>query len=131
MSRYCLDTSAYSHFKRGDRAVVELIDTAEWVGVPAVVLGELWSGFLAGGHLERNAADLAEFLANPVVHEIPIGREIARLYAEILTALRRGGTPVPTNDVWIAAAAAHSGTSVLTYDGHFQSIVRVGAVILA
>jgi predicted nucleic acid-binding protein len=110
---------------------VELIDTAEWVGIPAVALGELWAGFLAGGRFEQNVAELAEFLANPAVHEIPIGREIARLYAEILVSLRRAGTPIPTNDIWIAAAAAHAGAAVLTYDGHFQSIGRVGSVVLS
>jgi hypothetical protein len=46
LSRYCLDTSAYTHFKSGDPAVVDLIDTAAWIGVPSVVLGELWMSFL-------------------------------------------------------------------------------------
>jgi len=48
MSRLCLDTSAYSHFKLGDRRAVQLIDSAEWVGVPSIVVGELWTGFLFG-----------------------------------------------------------------------------------
>ncbi len=42
MSRFCLDTSAYSNFKRGDPAVVQLIDSADWLGMPSIVLGELW-----------------------------------------------------------------------------------------
>ena len=48
MTRICLDTSAYSRFKRGEAAAIEVIDEAEWVGVPAVVLGELRTGFLLG-----------------------------------------------------------------------------------
>ena len=48
MSRYCLDTSAYSHFKRGDPAVVDLIDRADWLGLPSIALGEIWIGFLLG-----------------------------------------------------------------------------------
>ena len=83
MSRYCLDTSAYSHFKRGDERVVGLLESAEWIGVPAVVLGELWMGFLGGARLERNLAELSEFLANPVVNELPVDGEVARVYAEI------------------------------------------------
>jgi len=67
LSRYCLDTSAYSYFKRGDPAVV---------------------------------------------------------------ALRRAGTPIPTNDVWIAASAFKAGATVLTYDHHFDTIQRVGSIIL-
>ena len=50
MSRCCLDTSAYSHFRRGDPEVVEILDGAEWVGVPAIALGEIRTGFLLGGH---------------------------------------------------------------------------------
>ena len=46
MSRYCLDTSAYSNFQRGDQRVVGILDRAEWVGVPAITLGELRTGFL-------------------------------------------------------------------------------------
>lgn len=67
MSRYCLDTSAYSHFQRGDPAVVELIDGAEWIGLPAVVLGELRVGLRLGGRWQANLAALAEFVAHPVV----------------------------------------------------------------
>ena len=55
----------------------------------------------------------------------------ARVYAEIVTALRRAGTPLPTNDIWIAAIAARNGATVLTYDPHFRSIERIGSVILA
>ena len=131
MSRYCLDTSAYSHFKRGDPAVVELVDSAEWIGVSSVVVGELWLGFLQGDRLARNQAELAEFLAHPVVEELVVDREVARVYAEIALALRRAGTPLPTNDVWIAAAASRAGATVLTYDPHFTRIQRVGAVVLA
>jgi predicted nucleic acid-binding protein len=130
VSRYCLDTSAYSHFKRGDSRVAELIDAADWIGVPAIVLGELWAGFLVGGRYDRNDAELGEFLAHPVVEELPVDADIARIYGEIITALRRAGTPLPTNDIWIAATAARNGATVLTYDPHFRSIERVGTVIL-
>jgi predicted nucleic acid-binding protein len=130
VTRYCLDTSAYSQFKRGAPEVVALLDSADWVGVPSVTLGELWVGFLLGGRLERSVAELREFLDHPVVHEIVVDREVARIYAEIVRALRKAGTPLPTNDVWIAAAAAHTGTTVLTYDEHFGSIERVASLIL-
>lgn len=130
MSRYCLDTSAYSHFKRGDANVVEAIDTAEWIGVPAVVLGELRTGFLLGNRRADNEAELREFLANPVVEELPVDRDVARIYAEIVVALRHAGTPLPTNDIWIAATGAHAGATVLTYDPHFRAIQRVGSVVL-
>lgn len=130
MNRYCLDTSAYSNFQRGNEEVVGLVDAAHWVGVPAVVVGELWTGFLQGDKRERNEAELADFLAHPSVAEIQVDHSVGRLYAEILVALRDRGTPLPTNDIWVAACAARSGSTVLTFDDHFAAIERVGSLIL-
>lgn len=110
--------------------MVEAIDSAEWLGVPAIVLGELQLGFLLGGQTERNRRELAEFLANPVVEEIRIDHEIAHVYGEIVLALRRAGTPLPTNDIWIAAATARSGATLLTFDAHFARIERIGSLVL-
>jgi tRNA(fMet)-specific endonuclease VapC len=109
---------------------VALIDRAEWIGVPAIVLGELRVGFRLGRHHDRNEATLAEFLANPVVEELPVEGEVARHYAEIVIDLRRIGTPIPTNDVWIAATAASRGAVVLSCDSHFEAITRVGSVVV-
>ena len=130
MSRYCLDTSAYSNFKRGFRDVVELLDSAEWIGFPSVVVGELWLGFLGGGRLDQNRAELQQFLANPMVERLVVDDEVGRIYAEITVALRRAGTRIPTNDIWIAATAARAGATVLTYDPHFTAIQRVGSLVL-
>jgi len=145
MNRYCLDTSAYSQFKRGNELVVGLIDSAEWIGVPSVVIGELLTGFFQGdrgghgkrgdkgGHgdrCERNESELAGFLSNPVVEELRVDHTVARLYAEIVISLRSRGTPLPTNDIWIGACAVRSGSTVLTFDEHFRSIERVGALVL-
>lgn len=130
MSRYILDTSAYSHFMRGESDVAELIDAADWVGIPVIVLGELWSGFLRGRRSEANERGLNEFLANPVVTEVEITKPVARAYADLLLALNEAGTPVPVNDIWIAACAVTAGASVLTYDAHFRQIRRAGSIVL-
>jgi tRNA(fMet)-specific endonuclease VapC len=132
VSRFCLDTSAYSRFHRGDdEQVIELLDRAEWIGIPAITLGELRTGFLLGSHPRRNEDQLRELLANPAVEEVPIDGEVSRHYAAIVADLRRAGTPLPTNDIWIAAAAARTGALVLTYDVHFAQVTRVGSVVLA
>ena len=130
MSRFCLDTSAYSHFKRGDSKVVELVDSADWLGMPFIVLGELWVGFIQGGRLEQNEAELNEFLANPVVELLAIDEEVAQIYAQILVALRKSATPIPTNDIWIAAVSVRYGATLLTYDAHFHAVTRLGSMVL-
>lgn len=130
MSSFCLDTSAYSNFRRGNKEVAALLDRAELVGVSTIVLGELRTGFLLGGKQRRNEIELDAFLDNPVVEVLPVDSETSRHYAEIVVELRRGGTPIPTNDIWIAATAARNGTAVLTCDDHFERIGRIGSVVI-
>lgn len=130
MSSFCLDTSAYSNFRRGNEELEALLDRAELVGMPTVALGELRTGFLLGGRRGRNERELDAFLDNPVVQVLPVDAETSRQYAEIVAELRRAGTPIPTNDIWIAATAARNGTTVLTCDDHFERIGRVGSVVI-
>ena len=129
MNRVCLDTSAYSNFRRGEARAVQAIDGAQWVGVPSIVLGELWTGFLIGTRTERNVAELQTFLRHPAVEPIAVDDKVARIYGDIIVALRGSGTPIPTNDVWIAACAARTGAAVLTLDAHFRNIPRVDSVV--
>jgi predicted nucleic acid-binding protein len=130
MSRLCLDTSAYSRFKRGDASVVEILDRAEWIGVPAITLGELRTGFLMGRRSDQSEKELTDFLANPVVAVLEVDDEVSRHYAGIMRDLRDAGMPLPTNDIWIAATAVRAGAVVLTFDAHFEKISRVGSLVL-
>jgi predicted nucleic acid-binding protein len=130
VSRFCIDTSAYSQFKRGHREVAELLDAASYVAVPSIVIGELWIGFLEGARVRENELELRQFLEHRVVEEVPVDRDVARIYAEIVRALKAKGTPLPTNDIWIAASAARVGATVLTFDDHFRAIERVGSLVL-
>lgn len=113
----------------GVPAVVALIDGADWIGVPAVVLGELRTGIVLATRAQRNEEELQRFLDHPAVSVIDVDDQVSRVYAELVTDLRRAGTPVPTNDVWVAAAAWHAGCAVLTYDAHFKRMTRVAAII--
>lgn len=131
MSRLCLDTSAYSHFKRGDPEVVQLVDQAREIFIPSIVLGELRTGFLFGNRPERNQGELEAFLAQPAVTVLEVDLEAAWLYSELIFDLRRAGTPLPTNDVWIAAVALREGATIVTFDEHFAAIRRAGTLILA
>jgi tRNA(fMet)-specific endonuclease VapC len=130
MTALCLDTSAYSYFKRGDAAVVELVRRAHRVHVPVIVLGELRTGFRLGTRSSVNERELSEFLDHPVVAIAEVDETVASIYAGLMVALRKSGTPVPTNDVWIAATAQRHGAAVVTYDAHFAAMPGVDARIL-
>jgi len=120
--RIMLDTNAYSAFKRGDIKTVEMLAKADEILVPTPVLGELRAGFKGGSRESVNIVELEAFLASRRVSVHALGEETALFYAEVLTALRSAGTPVPTNDLWIAAAALESGSILLTHDAHFKAI---------
>ena len=127
----CLDTSAYSHFVRGHASASEAIREARRVFVPAIVIGELRLGFRRGQRAVENEKQLRHFLAEPVVEIADVDEAAASHYADIAIELRRAGTPVSMNDIWIAAVAAREGATVLTYDADFAKIRRVASQILA
>ena len=120
-----LDTSAYSAFMRGQASIVSAVRRADRIVVSPIALGELKSGFLGGSRVEENNAQLAQFLSSPRVHLVDLTPNTSERYAVIVDYLRRAGTPVPTNDVWIAAGAMEHGLVVLTTDGHYRRIPQV------
>lgn len=130
MSRLCLDTSAYSHFRRDHPEAVRLIRSATEVLMPVITLGELRTGFRLGDRPAPNEARLSAFLSESVVRIVDVDDAASILYAELGADLRRRGVPVPSNDLWIASLALREGATVLTFDDHFRGMARVGVLIL-
>jgi predicted nucleic acid-binding protein len=114
MTRVILDTSTYSAFMRGNSEIKRVLQEAESVHFNAVILGELLSGFAQGRYLTRNRAELRKFLQSPRVAVLGMGADTAETYAVILSSLKAQGTPIPTNDVWIAATAMEYGQRSLS-----------------
>jgi predicted nucleic acid-binding protein len=125
MTRFLLDTSAYSALMRKHPAVLEFIDSAEALYLSPIVLGELTAGFLLGGQREKNERALSEFLQSSRVMILPIDDETADRWAIIAASLKKAGTPIASNDVWIAAGAMQHGLPILTSDRDFQKIPQV------
>lgn len=90
-----------------------------------VIIGELRSGFLAGNRREPNERELDQFLSESVVGVLPIVEATARRYSLIRHYLRRQGTPIPSNDMWIAASAFEHGLDLVTLDRHFKQLPQV------
>jgi predicted nucleic acid-binding protein len=123
--KLCLDTNAYSAFKRGEVAVAGILESAEEVLVPAIVLGELHAGFQIGDRAEHNTRELEDFLRRPGVLVVDVDRRVAERYGLLFKALKVIGRPVPTNDLWIAAVAVETGSRVLSDDSHFDLVPGV------
>ena len=117
-----LDTSAYVGFKRNAVEAVEIIVKAELIIFSPVVMGELMFGFRNGTRFKENMDDLDRFLKHEVVDLLPIGKITSDRYSRIAVKLRQQGTPIPTNDIWIAAQAMEQGAELITSDHHFDKI---------
>lgn len=119
-----LDTNAYSDWVRNGRWH-EVITTASEVMIPSIVLGELRYGFQGSKLQEKNEKTLARFLKSPVVTVLEVGETTSKVYANLKHFLRSAGTPIPENDVWIAALAVEALASVVTADSHFDFLPQV------
>ena len=124
-----LDTNAYSKLCLQHKDLVSCIDEAEKIFVSTVVLGELFTGLSLGRREKENREELMLFLDLPGVEVVPITTAIADRYASIMKTLRKQGTPIPTNDIWIAASAFETGSRLVSYDSHFGNIP--GLIIVA
>ena len=122
MTALAIDTNAYSGFMRGRPGAVQALRTAHEIHLPLFVLAELLAGFAAGTRATKNRDELAQFMASPRVHVLRPDEKTAYHYADVFAALRGKGTPIPTNDLWIAALARQHRLPLLTYDTHFAAV---------
>jgi tRNA(fMet)-specific endonuclease VapC len=102
--------------------VLDLLETAESIYVPVIVLGEIRAGFLAGRLADKNEARLQWFLSQDGILALAVDATVSHRYAEVHRALRARGTPIPTNNLWIAAIAIEHGLVLYTRDAHFTSV---------
>jgi tRNA(fMet)-specific endonuclease VapC len=123
--RILLDTSAYIAFLKGHPGVKQVIQRADEINLNPMVPGELLAGFIKGKREARNREIIEEFMESPRVRFRAIDEETSERYAVIFNYLREKGTPIPTNDLWIAATAMQFGLRVVTTDRHFQKVPQI------
>ncbi len=122
MKSILIDTNIYSYAMKGDPESVIVLQQASKIGICSVTIGELLSGFKAGKKEGENRKELEEFLDAPRVQIYAIDEGTAEFYAEILNNLRKIGTPIPTNDIWIASVAFQYGLKLFSKDQHFKKV---------
>ncbi len=122
MRRALIDTNIYSLAMRGEASVLDRLQQLDEIGFTVVSLGELLVGFRGGSREAQNRLELSRFLDSSRVRVLKIDEETADFYAAIVLALKRAGTPIPTNDIWIAALAQRHGLPIYTKDAHFEAV---------
>jgi tRNA(fMet)-specific endonuclease VapC len=123
--RLALDTSRYADLCRGDSHVLETVENADEVWLPFIVLGELRAGFAVGGQGTRNEAVLRRFLFKSGVGVLYADEQTTHHYAAIYRQLRKQGTPIPTNDMWIAALVLQHSLILFARDTHFDALPQL------
>lgn len=117
-----IDTNAYVGFKVNHVELVEYLSQADLIIVSPIVLGELLFGFRNGSQFDRNMEELNQFLSHEAVELIQLTNITADRYSRIATQLKHSGTPIPSNDIWIAAQTMETGAELITMDKHFEKV---------
>lgn len=123
--KIAIDTNAYCLAARNEPRVIALLRSAQQIFLPFVVLAELRAGFAAGSARSRNEANLVSFLRSPRVTLLFADEQTTHHYARIFAQLKAQGTPIPTNDIWIAAIAVQHDLALLTNDVHFSYLPQL------
>lgn len=126
--RLALDTNRYTDLCRGNASVVTTVEEADEVWLPFIVLGELRAGFAMGSQGARNDAVLRRFLLKPGVGVVYGDEQTIHHYAAVYRQLRKQGTPIPTNDMWIAALALQHSLVLCARDTHFDALPQLTRV---
>lgn len=126
--RLALDTNRYTDLCRGDKSVVETIEMADEIWLPFIVVGELRAGFAVGSQGPQNEAILRRFLLKPRVAILYADDQTTHHYASVYRQLRKQGTPIPTNDMWIAAIVLQHSLVLFARDAHFDALPQLARV---
>jgi tRNA(fMet)-specific endonuclease VapC len=126
--RIAVDTNRYRDFCAGSADAVERFATARSIYLPFVTLAELRAGFLCGSLSRKNESILARFLNSPRVRLLFADEETSHHYARLFLQLRSQGTPIPTNDIWIAALVIQHNLLLYSRDRHFDRFAQLPRV---
>lgn len=121
-----LDTSVVVRYFRKDAAIREHIQACTTLYLPQTALGELYCGAHLSTNPTKTLAEITSFLAAVIV--LSPGLVTAEHYGRIRAALSKAGTPIPENDIWIAALAHEHQLPVAARDKHFDAVAGLAVL---
>jgi len=123
--RVAIDTNRLTDLLRGDSELALRLGACDEVWVPLPVFGEIMAGFYGGTQQPRNENLLRRFMTRATVGVLLPDQDTAERYAHLFVQLKRAGTPIPDNDLWIAALALENDLVLITRDRHFERIPQL------
>lgn len=121
-----LDTNAISAVLDGDPAIEAVLANSERHHLPVIALGEYRFGLRSSRERTKPEPLIDALEGESTV--LAIDRTTARHYADVRQGLKAAGTPIPENDIWIAALARQHRLPIATLDGHFDSVAGIRRV---
>lgn len=123
--RILIDTNRYRDFCSATPEVVNKFRSAEGIYISFITLAELRAGFICGTMARKNERVLNTFMNRPRVQLVYANEDTVHHYATIFFQLRRQGTPIPTNDIWIASLATQYNLVLYSRDAHFDNLPQI------
>jgi len=117
---YFLDTNIVVPFLNGEHTILTNIRKLEVVHIPVIVLGELYYGAKKSSRFQENIEKIKSFVSQCEIY--PVDETIVESYGELKLLLANQGTPIPENDIWIAAIVRKHNLPIVTRDIHFKHI---------
>ena len=126
IGKLALDTNAVIAYREGISDVCKLVDEADVIILPVTVIGELLYGALNSTKTKNNEKFVHKFVEYSLVMQID--EAVAARYARVRFDLKRLGTPIPENDIWIAAACLDLEVPLLSRDDHFKLVPGLNVI---
>ena len=121
-----LDTNGISALAEGESALEPVLRKAAQVAIPVIVLGEFRYGILQSRERAYYEQWLTEYL--PKFRILDVDERTTISYSAVRTELRKAGTPIPSNDIWIAALCRQHALPLLSRDRHFDAVSGITRV---
>ena len=118
-----MDTNGLSAVAEGESALEPILRKAAQIAIPVIVLGEYRYGISHSRKRKHYERWLAEYL--PTFRILDVDERTTLSYSAVRTELRRAGTPIPSNDVWIAALCRQHSLPLLSRDRHFDAVAGI------
>ncbi len=128
--KLAIDSNRYTDLCRGLPEVVEIVESAEEIHVPLIVLAEQRAGFANGSARQKNERVLTRFMNNPGVFVLAPDEQTTFFYADVYAYLRKKGRPIPTNDLWIAALTIQHNFVLFDRDSDFDALPQLARLTL-
>ncbi len=121
-----LDTCIVVRHFRDSNAWAGKLDSFDELYLPQVALAELYAGAYRSSHPEKHLQQIGRFLE--AVEVLGPDESTPLIYGRISAQLAKTGTPIPQNDIWIAATALQYGLPLATTDAHFRHVIGLNVL---